>query len=265
MLASELMKILKKYPDFEIKTNLSLKVPENNLVQRNYQYPHDNYECELVLDDIGHSDKVLCFGVEVKNSYTAADPKPSQPETLTHDHDQKVYTGRYMHMYERFYMASNGERKPYEMISRNDHIPFHVSKTEITPQAICMAMHNNNKILLLKEYRMAVGQWVYNFPCGLIDDGETVEEASARELNEETGLSLDSITDILPAHYTAVGFSDETVSFITGTASGEFKQSDSIFEQIVPGWYSKSEVKNLIRTEPFGGRTQIYCAIWANS
>ena len=32
---------------------------------------------------------------------------------------------------------------------------------------------------------MAVGGWVYNFPAGLIDPGETPEVSAARELKEE--------------------------------------------------------------------------------
>ena len=42
------------------------------------------------------------------------------------------------------------------------------------------------RILLNYEYRLAVGEWVYNYPAGLIDDGETIAEAAVRELKEET-------------------------------------------------------------------------------
>ena len=40
-------------------------------------------------------------------------------------------------------------------------------------------------VLLQKEFRMATNNWVYNFPAGLIDEGETPEEAAIRELKEE--------------------------------------------------------------------------------
>lgn len=62
------------------------------------------------------------------------------------------------------------------------------------------------KLLLNKEYRMAVGDYVYNFPAGLIDAGETAEVAAARELKEETGLELVSIKDTLFDSYSAIGF-----------------------------------------------------------
>ena len=53
------------------------------------------------------------------------------------------------------------------------------------------------RILVSREYRMAMAQWIYNFPAGLIDPGETPEESAKRELWEETGLELVGITDVL--------------------------------------------------------------------
>lgn len=130
-----------------------------------------------------------------------------------------------------------------------------------------MAIHNpdRDKILLLSEFRMSVNQWVINFPCGLIDENESASDAGTRELNEETGLNLLTIDTILPPHYTAVGFSDETVTMIIGTANGSFKPSTSIMEEIEPGWYTKEQVRNMLQTELFAGRTQIYCHLWANT
>ena len=33
----------------------------------------------------------------------------------------------------------------------------------------------------------------------------------------------------------------------------------------MPGWYTKEEMKRLLRTETFAARTQAYCYAWANS
>ena len=54
-----------------------------------------------------------------------------------------------------------------------------------------------DKILLSRVFRLAVNKWVYNFPAGLIDEGETVERAAIRELQEETGLKGTKILNIL--------------------------------------------------------------------
>ena len=119
------------------------------------------------------------------------------------------------------------------------------------------------KILLNREYRMAVGDWVYNFPAGLIDDGETPEASAVRELKEETGLDLLSIDGELPESYAAIGFANEKNICIIGTAGGTFHESSSTLEEINAGWYTKEEIRELLRSQLFTARTQAYCYMWA--
>ena len=111
---------------------------------------------------------------------------------------------------------------------------------------------------------MAAGTWVYNFPAGLIDPGEVPEQSEKRELWEETGLELYEINDELGLSYSAVGFSNEMNVCVIGKARGEFRQSTSNVEEIEAGWYTKEEVRNLLKTERFAARTQAYCYLWAN-
>lgn len=47
--------------------------------------------------------------------------------------------------------------------------------------------HHNIDTLLVRQYRPPVGQITVEFPAGLIDKEETVEQAAIRELREETG------------------------------------------------------------------------------
>ena len=50
-----------------------------------------------------------------------------------------------------------------------------------------MPLLQNGNILMIQEYRHPIRSWQYQFPSGMIDDGETPEEAAKRELLEETG------------------------------------------------------------------------------
>ena len=112
---------------------------------------------------------------------------------------------------------------------------------------------------------MAVGKFVYNFPAGLIDPGESYDVSAKRELKEETGLDLISIDDVMHESYSDVGFSNEKNICIVGKASGIFSESTSTFEEIDAKWYTKAQIKELLKTEDFAARTQAYCYMWSKS
>ena len=69
---------------------------------------------------------------------------------------------------------------------------------------------------------------------------------------------------MLDNSYSAVGFANERNACVFGTAAGTFRKSTSDAEEIVPGWYTKEEIRALLRTEAFAARTQAYCYAWAN-
>lgn len=177
----------------------------------------------------------------------------------------KVMEGKFITRYDLVYETIDEKEKIYEMISRNKNIETLDELQNHTPDAVVLILHNKegDKVLLNKEFRMAVGKWVYNFPAGLIDEGEVPTESAARELKEETGLDLISIDDVLFNSFSAVGFSNEVNMCVIGTADGTFQQSTSTFEEIEAGWYTKEEVLELMRENEFAARTQAYCYAWA--
>ncbi len=179
---------------------------------------------------------------------------------------RKIHEGRFITRYDVEYMTEEGNPKTYEIISRNKNIRTLDDLQNRTPDSVIMILtdESGERILISREYRMAMAQWIYNFPAGLIDPGETPEESAKRELLEETGLDLIRVDDILDNSYSAIGFSNERNVCVFGAAAGEFRKSTSDAEEIVPGWYSREEIRKLLRTEPFAARTQAYCYAWAN-
>ena len=179
---------------------------------------------------------------------------------------RKIHEGRFITRYDVDYVTAEGNPKTYEMISRDGNIQSLEDLQNKTPNAVVMILTDESGELILvnREYRMAMAQWIYNFPAGLIDPGESAEESAKRELWEETGLRLMRIDDVLDNSYSAVGFSNERNVCVFGVAEGEFHKSTSDAEEITPGWYTKEEIKQLLRTEPFAARTQAYCYAWAN-
>lgn len=178
---------------------------------------------------------------------------------------EKKMDSRFIARYDITYETVDGQEKVYEMISRDHNITKFSELHDRPVDAVVLIMHDETKqkILLNKEFRLAVGEWVYNFPAGLIDEGEVPQESAKRELKEETGLDLVRVTDTIGESYSAVGFSNEKNMCIVGVAQGEFMPSDSTVEEIEAGWYTKQEVRELLKTQRFAARTQAYCYVWS--
>ena len=178
---------------------------------------------------------------------------------------QKVHEGKYITRYNITYKTADDKEKVYEMISRDGGIEDEARLVEHPTDAVVIICEDpaGEKILLNKEFRMAVGKYVYNFPAGLIDPGETVQQSAARELKEETGLDLVKVLNVIPDSYSAVGFSNEKNQCVVGVAEGTFAPSTSTVEEIEAGWFTKEEVRHLLATEAFAARTQAYCYLWS--
>lgn len=130
----------------------------------------------------------------------------------------------YLKSYEIDYEAKDGSKKKWELVSRDglnrlkDEIYNHKSYTDgVMIFAVDRAM---KKVVMLKEFRVSAGQYVYTLPAGLIDPGESLVEASQREFKEETGLEL-SVDSIEKERYTSVGIINEKVNIAYGYFSGE--------------------------------------------
>ncbi|MCC3865314.1 NUDIX hydrolase [Terrisporobacter petrolearius] len=73
-----------------------------------------------------------------------------------------------------------------------------------------VAMTDDNKIVLVKQYRKAVEKELYELPAGKIEIGEDPLDCAIRELKEETGYSVDSLK-LIHKYYATPGFSNQLV------------------------------------------------------
>ena len=79
-----------------------------------------------------------------------------------------------------------------------------------------------DKIVLIRQYRYPLGDYIYEFPAGLVEPGEDVREAGIREMFEETGMTFTPREggDFERPFFTTVGMTDESCAMVFGYCSG---------------------------------------------
>jgi len=93
---------------------------------------------------------------------------------------------------------------------------------------------DNGNVLLVRQFRYAVGKELLEIPAGIVEKGEDTKEASLRELQEETGYTASSLEKIAE-FYTSPGFSDELliVYLATGLSESRLDPDDDEFIELV--------------------------------
>ena len=72
---------------------------------------------------------------------------------------------------------------------------------------------DDEQVIMLRQYRAAVNDWIYEIPAGRIEEGESIEEAARRELIEETGYEPGILRRVISV-YTAPGYSNEVLHIL---------------------------------------------------
>lgn len=168
---------------------------------------------------------------------------------------EKVREGKYLKNYELTYLNKAGRKKTFEIVSRKNLC----SPDELgaKPSGVSIIVFQDDKLLLLKEFRMSINKSIFNLCAGMLEEGESIEECIERELYEETGLVPKRIISILPPSYSAVGFSDTTTYIAFVEVKGELADHSSENELISPHFFTRTELKELLTTEEFSSRSQL--------
>ena len=128
---------------------------------------------------------------------------------------RKLTAERWLNMFDINYVAKTGEEKSWQIVTRQKQ-PKCVSGRYQQPDAVVIVPFHTveKKMVILREYRVPLDDYEYGFPAGLVDRGESVEQATRRELMEETGLTVSRFIQISPPIYSSAGMTDESVSMV---------------------------------------------------
>jgi ADP-ribose pyrophosphatase len=127
----------------------------------------------------------------------------------------KLTNLKWLNLFDVAYKDKNGLNKSWQVATRARQ-PKCVSGRFTEPDAVIIVpFHTSeNKLVITREYRVPLADYEVGFPAGLVDDGESVEQAVRRELKEETGLNLTRVICTSPLLYPSAGITDESVAMV---------------------------------------------------
>ena len=166
---------------------------------------------------------------------------------------KKQAGSKFLSYYELEAIHRDGSISPYYMASRNPDISTLKAVTnENPPDGVVIYGLYQDQVVLVRQYRYPVGGFVYEFPAGLVEPGEDMEQAAIRELYEETGLTLTPIPCgcFGRPFFTTVGMTDDSCGTVLGRCAGtptNCHQEDTEEIQVVLA--DKAECLRILREE----------------
>ena len=108
--------------------------------------------------------------------------------------------------------------------------------------AVVMPVDDQERVLLVRQFRLPANRYLWEIPAGKVDEGENVFQAAQRELSEETGLSAKTWKEMI-SFYPSPGFMEEkmTIFLATGLTQGQAHNMDD--ERIECRWFTVDEIE----------------------
>ena len=149
---------------------------------------------------------------------------------------KQITSHPFLNYYELEAVSRSGVHFPYYMASRACRIEdLYMNKPGKSPDGVmiyALAGARKDRVVLIRQYRFPVGGYVYEFPAGLVEDGEDIHEAAIREMKEETGLTIQLLRPdpmYERGFFTSDGMTDERCGVVFGYAEGEI--TDRLMEE----------------------------------
>ena len=147
---------------------------------------------------------------------------------------RRIFTGRIVQLRVDQVSRPDGSTAQREVISHHGAVAL-------------LACPQPQQIVLVQQYRYAVGELLWELPAGLIELDEEPVETAHRELEEETGYQAGRLVHLMTLH-TSPGFCDERIYIYHATALRRSNQRHSDDdERLRTHCFGLDEVRRMIR------------------
>ena len=168
---------------------------------------------------------------------------------------QKTHN-RFLNYYELEAVHRDGSISPYYMTSRaKDASQLKAVTHQNRPDGVILYGvygEAKDRVVLIRQYRYPLGDYVYEFPAGLVEEGEEMGAAGVREMYEETGLTFTPVDAGCYSRpfFTTVGMTDESCGMVFGYCSGTPTSiHEESSEEIQVILADRAEAKRILREE----------------
>ena len=142
-----------------------------------------------------------------------------------------IVEGKFISLYDLEYVNKLNQDKHWSVVTRKskeDIQDIYLNGKEDNADAVAIVAYHveYKKLVVIKQFRVPVNNYIYEIPAGLIDKGEDILKTVRRELKEETGLNLLDINEKYSKSktYLSPGMTDESVALIFCTCNGEISE-----------------------------------------
>lgn len=119
----------------------------------------------------------------------------------------------------------------------------------------------DGRVLLVRQYRHAARQWLWELVAGGIERGETPEEAARRELVEEAGYRA-RIVKLLFSFYPSPGFLTEKIHLVEARGLTRSKAQPEADERIEVGRFGRGELLRMLRKKKIRDGKTLVGLLW---
>ena len=169
---------------------------------------------------------------------------------------QQKTRNRFLNYYELEAVHRDGSVSPYYMASRAKDVSLLKAVTHKNkPDGVILYGvygEQKDKVVLIRQYRYPLGDYVYEFPAGLVEEGEEMGAAGIREMYEETGLTFTPVDagSYSRPFFTTIGMTDESCGTVFGYCSGEPTSAhEEASEEIQVILADRVEARRILREE----------------
>ena len=111
--------------------------------------------------------------------------------------------------------------------------------------AVILPVLDDGAIVLIRNYRFAVEEHLWELPAGILEDAEDPADCAARELTEETGYTARSI-EKLGEFYPGPGTNDERMHSFLASGLTDGEQNLEEYEQITVDVFPAAKVRQMV-------------------